>query len=161
MRVSKADVWLAVCVMVMACAYLYADARLPAERIGDPLGPKAFPALVGIGLLLSGFLLLLENWRKRKSPDEAPGAKPSLAPGARHQSWILVAMAVWMALYYSVFTRLGYMVSTVVFLLGLLSYFHRGRHVANVTIAVGFTVVFDLLFSRFLGVPLPTGLLSI
>lgn len=161
MRAGKADIWLAVCVMVMACAYLYADARLPAERIGDPLGPKAFPALVGIGLLLSGLLLLLETWRKRKSIDDPALVKPPEVPGAKHQSTILVAMVVWVTLYYSVFTRLGYVVSTVAFLLGLLSYFHRGHHVANVTIAIGFTVVFDLLFSRFLGVPLPAGLLSI
>jgi len=43
----------------------------------------------------------------------------------------------------------------------LLSHFHRGHHIVNVCVAVGFTGVVYALFSLFLGVPLPTGPLPI
>ena len=41
------DVLLGVCVAIGAAVYLYAAARLPALQIGDPMGPQAFPALIG------------------------------------------------------------------------------------------------------------------
>jgi putative tricarboxylic transport membrane protein len=74
---------------------------------------------------------------------------------------ILVAMVAWTALYYFCFDPVGYLISTAVFLLGLLSYFHRGHILANIAIAAGFTLAVDILFSRFLSVPMPPGLLSI
>jgi putative tricarboxylic transport membrane protein len=47
----------------------------------------------------------------------------------------------------------------LVYLLGLLLYFNRNRIKTNLAIALGVTVVFDLLFSQLLGVPMPTGFL--
>jgi len=61
------DRLLAIVVMAGALVYLVADWRMPAVVIGDPLGPKIFPALIGIGLFLSGFLLLLESRGARAS----------------------------------------------------------------------------------------------
>ncbi len=57
---------LAGCAVIGALIYLYADSQLPLVRIGDPLGPKIFPAIIGGGLLLSGLLLMLETYRKRQ-----------------------------------------------------------------------------------------------
>ena len=75
--------------------------------------------------------------------------------------FILIGMVVWTAIYYLCFERAGYLYPTSVFLFGLLSYFNRNRHKTNLAIALGVTVVFDLLFSQLLGVPMPTGLLPI
>ncbi|HVI88732.1 MAG TPA: tripartite tricarboxylate transporter TctB family protein [Dongiaceae bacterium] len=149
------DVVLAICVIAGALVYLYADASLPLMRIGDPLGPKAFPALVGIGLLISALLLLYEAWQKHRTTEVR-----------RHrvdfrQIGILCAMVVWTAIYYSAFEYAGYIISTLIFLFGLLSFFHRGHYRANLAIAIGFTACVDLLFSQGLGVLLPTGLLPI
>lgn len=166
MKALKADGWLAICVMIGAAAYLYADSRLPAMALGGPLGPKVFPALIGVGLVFSALLLLWENRQKRRAP--APGetrpSEPKVAePSAvkRRHPMILVAMIAWTALYYACFEPVGYFLATIVFLLGLLSYFHRGHYLVNGAIAIGFTLVFDLLFSHFLNVPMPAGLLSI
>jgi putative tricarboxylic transport membrane protein len=161
MKRIVADFWLAVCVIVGASAYLHADAQLPVMRIADPLGPKAFPALIGIGLIVASLMLLLECWRKRRALlAEAKPAEAS-APFEKKQTLVLLAMVGWTAVYYACFERLGYLISTAVFLFGLLCYFNRKRHVMNLAVAIGFTIVIDVIFSKLLNVPMPTGFLSI
>lgn len=182
MKSIKGDVWLALCVFALAAVYLYMDFRLPEVRLSDPLGPKAFPALVGVGLVASALLLLLESRAKRHAHSHEPMSTGSAAaknPAAASKATgsdetaqsehpeqekkvhplILVAMVVWTSLYYLAFERAGYLIATGVFLFGLLAYFNRKRHKTNLAIALGVTVVFDLLFSQLLGVPLPTGFL--
>jgi putative tricarboxylic transport membrane protein len=171
MKSIKGDAWLAFCVIALAAVYLYMDMRLPEVRLSDPLGPKAFPALVGVGLIASALVLLLEGRsRARSHAHESAPAKPAAEPvleaphaDAAHQSKtqavILIAMTAWTALYYLAFERAGYLITTSVFLLGLLLYFNRNRIKTNLAIALGVTVVFDLLFSQLLGVPMPTGFL--
>jgi len=191
MNTKKPDVWLALCVIAGALVYLYSDLHMPVMRSGDPLGPRAFPALIGGGLLFAGALLLVETYRKARAeaavrlrteaaaraPSEAATRAPSqaatLAPSAaaprshddirkgRHQTVVLLAMVVWTALYYTAFEPVGYLVSTAVFLGGLLSYFHRGHYRTNLLVALGFVVIVDLVFSRLLNVPLPAGILSL
>lgn len=156
MKAVMPDVVLAICVIAGALIYLYADASLPLMRIGDPLGPKAFPALIGCGLLISALLLLYEGWQKRRTTTATSHRRVDL-----RQIGILCAMIVWTAIYYSAFEPVGYIISTLIFLFGLLSFFHRGHLRANLAIAIGFTACVDLLFSQGLGVPLPTGLLPI
>ncbi|MGF6756158.1 tripartite tricarboxylate transporter TctB family protein [Paraburkholderia sp. GAS42] len=175
MKSIKGDAWLAFCVIALAAVYLYMDMRLPEVRLSDPLGPKAFPALVGVGLIASALVLLLEGRSRNRShahtdTPEKPAAKRAAGPAAEvahadkaHESknhpLILTGMVAWTALYYLVFERAGYLLATSVFLFGLLIYFNRNRFKTNLAIALGVTVFFDLLFSQLLGVPMPTGFL--
>jgi putative tricarboxylic transport membrane protein len=146
---------LAVCVILGALAYLYADIRIPSSDIGDPLGPKAFPALIGAGLLLSGLWLLVENRRKRPQP-------VSTGPTPLASQWpVLAAMLAWTALYYASLEPIGYLPTTVVYLLGLLSYFHRGKIIANIAIAVAFTAITWGVFSKLLHVSMPPGVMPV
>ena len=175
MNTKKPDVWLALCVIAGALVYLYSDLHMPVMRSGDPLGPRAFPALIGGGLLFAGALLLVETYRKARAqaasrvPTEAATRVPTEAAPrthdevrkGRHQTVVLLAMVVWTALYYTAFEPVGYLVSTAVFLGGLLSYFHRGHYRTNLLVALGFVVIVDLVFSRLLNVPLPAGILSL
>ena len=159
MRALKADAILAVTIIIMATVYLAVDASLPSARLGDPLGPKAFPALIGGGLILSAVLLLAETWNKRRALADTASAGRTAAD--KNLTLVLAAMVIWTGLYYFAFESLGYPIATPLFLLGLLSYFNRGRHGVNLAVALGFTVVVYLLFSTFLGVPMPTGPLPI
>ena len=159
MNTHRADAALAAVAIVGAAAYLLLDWNLPSARIGDPLGPRAFPALIGGGLVLSGLLLFLEIWTKRRRTADAV-AEPRSAE-QKHVALLLLAMVGWTALYYVSFDRLGYLIATPLFILGLLCYFNRRRHVVNLAVAAGFTIVVYLLFSTLLGVPLPAGPLPI
>jgi putative tricarboxylic transport membrane protein len=154
MRALRAEFGLAVCIIVFAMVYLFADSQLPPAHIGDPLGPKAFPALVAGGLIISGLLLFYEIWKKRRA--EAGSGEAPRKINVR-QAIILACMVGWTALYYWFFESAGYLIATPIFLFGLLSHFHRGHPLANIAIAVCFAGVVYALFSLLLGVPLPTG----
>ena len=154
---------LAGCAVIGALIYLYADSQLPLVRIGDPLGPKIFPAIIGGGLLLSGLLLMLETYRKRQPvvPAAAPSSQAvAPAPQDRQRPGVLLGMLAWTVVYYFAFEPVGYLVSTVVFLLGLLTMFHRKKPRTNLAVALGFTAVIYAIFTQLLHVPMPQGILE-
>jgi putative tricarboxylic transport membrane protein len=147
---------LAVGAVVGGCVYLYADSQIPDPVIADPLGPKAFPALIGAGLVLSGLLLSVEAWKKR----HAAARIPDMTPGEKRYYLILIGMVVWTVAYYTAFEPVGYVPSTMIYLFGLLMYFNRGRLWVNAVIAICFTGAAYAVFARFLGVSMPAGILS-
>lgn len=143
-----------VCTIIIAAAYLYATTLIPSLEIGDPLGPKAFPRLLGIFLLIAAGLLFLEMWKDRK--------KAALQSESELDPWrytgLILAITVWTGLYYLAFERLGYIVATAVYLLALMAWFHRGKWVANVVTALLFSGLSYWMFVA-LDVRLPQGIL--
>ena len=165
MKKISPDALLIACVVAFAVAYLWADSLLPASSLGDPLGPRVFPALVGCGLLLSAVLMVMELVSKSRhaaAAHEAPvEADAQDGPTTRQSAWTLLGLAVWTALYYVSLERVGYLICTLVFLGGLLSWFNRRRHWVNAIVAIAFTLAVDALFTYALGTPMAEGWLSI
>jgi putative tricarboxylic transport membrane protein len=145
-----ADRILAACTLVLAAAYLYATFRLPAMDIGDPLGPKAFPYLLG-GLFAAAAALLLFESRKAR-PAEADVGDPS-----RPRAVGVVAAAT--AVLFALLEPLGYLIALTLFLFGVTSWLHRGKPATCLAVAVLFTIASYALFAKFLGVTLAKGLL--
>lgn len=144
------------CILLLAGVYFWATAQIPTLELGDPLGPKAFPRLLGIGLLISAAMLLAEILRNRKQQKTA--AAPIVWRWDPRQ-WIVVAIAVWTALYILAFEWLGYMLSTVIYLLVLTSCFNRGRHLMNGLTCVLFVIISYVAFNKLLGVNLAPGII--
>lgn len=144
-----------VCTVLAAAVYLYATTLIPTLEIGDPLGPKAFPRLLGICLLIGAGLLFIEIWKERKiAPPVSDAREPS---DARHLR-VLAAVAAWTALYYISFDRAGYVVATSVYLIALTAWFNRGKWIANVATSVLFSALSYYMFLK-LDVRLPQGIL--
>lgn len=150
-----ADRVIFVCIIILAAVYLYATEQLPSLEIGDPLGPKAFPRLLGIALLVTAGVLLLEIWREGK-PKREVETKPA---ASRDHFLMIAAVVVWTALYFALFETLGYVISSAVYLLVLMAYFNRGKWVANVSTSVLVAAGSYGMFNYLLGVTLPRGLL--
>ena len=142
-----------VCTIIIAAVYLYATTLIPSLEIGDPLGPKAFPRLLGITLLIAAGLLFLEIWKERRAPKPAPGAELA----AWRYAGIIVAVTVWTGVYYAVFDKLGYIIATTLYLLALMAWFNRGKWLANVLTTVLFAVLSYIMFVK-LDVNLPRGM---
>jgi putative tricarboxylic transport membrane protein len=141
--------------LVLAAVYFYATAQIPSLEIGDPLGPKAFPRLLGIGLLITAGVLFLEILRARKAPPTETTEDPVEPP-----HWpLLGGVVVWTAAYFAVFTTFGFVLSTTVYLLGMTFWFHRGHWLMNVLTSVLFSVCSYLMFTKLLGVTLAQGFL--
>jgi putative tricarboxylic transport membrane protein len=150
-------VLLLVATLATAAAYLRATLELPYPELADPLGPKIFPILVSGGLFLCALLMVVDLWRTRD------GRVPVLLEGNQPfdlRSTLMVAgITAWTALYFFVFERAGFVLSTAVFLAGLMSVFNAGHRVANLCTAAGFTIGAWVLFTRVLSVRLPQGIL--
>jgi putative tricarboxylic transport membrane protein len=133
--------------------YLYADSRLPIPEIGDPLGPRAFPAIIGVGIVASGALSLLEGMRTRAARSDAAHERP------HHPSSpvILATTLLWSLVYVLIFERLGYRIATVIYVFPLLCLFHRNYYFANAVIALLFSAISYFVFAHFLGVAMPIG----
>lgn len=142
--------------VVLAALYIYATEQFPALQITDPLGPKAFPRLLGIGLLLTAGALLVETLRARK-PERI--VEPREMSGERRHYWVVGAIAIWTTLYVAVFEWLGYAISTGIYLLMLMAYFHRGKWTGNILTSVLFSFISYWMFTKLLAVSLPRGIL--
>ena len=140
--------------IILAGVYFWATEQLPSLEIGDPLGPKAFPRLLGACLIITAIVLLLEILRARKT---APAAAPQST--ANHGSYkVVAAAAAWTLVYFLVFELLGYVIATSIYLLALMAYFNRGKWVANVLTAILFSLISYWMF-KILGVNLARGIM--
>ena len=151
-----ADRVIIVCCFVLALAYFYGTSQLPSLEIGDPLGPKTFPYLLGAALLVATGLLGLEHWKDARSAAPVPAARTE-KPDRRHLP-VLAAVVVWTGVYFAIFEALGFVVATSIYLLALMAWFNRGRWFANVLSAVLFSVGSYVMFA-WLDVRLPGGIL--
>src|SRR5688572_26061407 len=106
-----------VCTLIVAAAYLYATTLIPSLEIGDPLGPKAFPRLLGIGLIIAAGLLLVEMLKDRKLQ---PAAPESAEPQDSRHLWVLAGVVAWTGLYYAALQTLGYIVDSAIYLFALM-----------------------------------------
>jgi putative tricarboxylic transport membrane protein len=146
-------------IVVLAGVYFYATEQLPSLEIGDPLGPKAFPRLLGILLVITAGILLLEMIRGRKPV--APSDVPSRGPADRISYMVVGGVTVWTFLYFLVFEPLGYVISTSIFLLVLTAILNKGKWTQNVLTSIGFSLGSYIMFVKLLGVNLAPGILPL
>jgi putative tricarboxylic transport membrane protein len=152
-----ADRVIFVCTLILAGVYFYATENLPSLEIGDPLGPKAFPRLLGIALVATAIFHLLEILRARKNPSALAATKKD--PVDRISYMVVGGVSVWTLLFFVFFEQLGYMIAGSIYLVVLMNIFNKGRWVMNVVTAVLFSIGSYLLFTKGFGVNLARGLL--
>jgi putative tricarboxylic transport membrane protein len=143
---------LAACALVLAAGYLYATSQLPSFEFGDPLGPRTFPALLGILLAVAGVLLLLEARVRRRAPAESP------PPGVSHPRAVAGVAAATLA-FIALLEPLGYLVAVTAYLFGVMRWLHGRRPGLCLAIAVLFALGSYMLFVKALGVALAKGIL--
>ncbi len=144
-------------ILVLAGVYFWATSEIPTLEIGDPLGPKAFPRLLGVGLLISAAMLLAEMLKARKSEPD-----PKAAPEEPHDTStykIVAGVVVATGIFFALFEPLGYAISTSLFLLVTTHFFNKGKMLINVPTSLLYGFVSYYLFTTLLGVNLPRGVL--
>jgi putative tricarboxylic transport membrane protein len=151
-----ADRVIFVCSILIVAVYFYATAQIPSLEIGDPLGPKAFPRLLGIALLFAAGLLFFEMLKAHRAPPAKDASKPQ---EDRSHYVVTGAVAVWTAVYMATFEWLGFVIASTIYLLALMAYFHKGKWLSNVLTSVLFCIITYVLFTKVLGVTLARGLL--
>lgn len=142
----------ALVILAGAVAYFLGAWRLERPAMADPLGPAAFPLLLGGALaLLAVFLLLF--------PPTAPEGAPRPAGGgiSRYgRPALVMALLLGNAL---TMQWLGYALSTFGFLLGGLAVLGEMPWPRGLLFSLSFTAGLYLLFARVLHLTLPVGTL--
>ena len=148
----RRDSWIIIATLVLAALYLFATAQIKTVPIGDPLGPRAYPALLGGGLVIAALMMLLERRRTASADLATAEPPPSILPSKKAMGAI-----AWTALFFVLFEPLGYLIGGTLYLFGLVWVFNPGQHKTNAAVAVLFTAATYLLFNHLLGVSLPPG----
>ncbi len=155
-EVFMTDRIIAICSILLALAYFYATFKIHSLDGGDPLGPKAFPILLGIGLVVTALLLLKETKSAKRQVQEG---EEELKEENRRLLLVIGGVVAWTAIFIIVFKPVGYIVSTAFYLFGLMAYFHPKQWWINAITSVLFTVGIYVLFGKVLGVDLASGIM--
>ena len=163
----KSDKVIVLATVLLAVIYWFATEQIKESLIGDPIGPKAIPRLLIIGLLIAAVLLLLETLagakakvREQTSNQAVPGETSAQEGPKGIRGYFFIAAMVLSTLgYFFVFNWLGYAVATALYLYALMAIFNPGKTRANLLTATGFSLGSYLAFTRLFGAQMPAGVL--
>lgn len=136
-------------VFFVALGYIASATQIQTSFLSDPVGPKAFPMLIGAVAGISSLVLIFR-------PDPDPNW-----PGIRTFGGILVAVIV-LVVYAYMLKPMGFIIPTI-FAAGILSYQISPRAIPAAITGVGLSIGLFLLFKFALGLGLvafPKGLIG-
>lgn len=149
---------LAIAALAIGAIYLAIAYEIPTRAAEDPVGPRMYPLLIGGGMLIISLMLWLEV--RREAPVPSPASDAVFDPAMRRRQRIGVfGVGAATALYAVSMESVGYLASTFLLMLGVMTAFHRGRPWTNLIVAAGTSAVLFYGLKQMLGVPLPSGLL--
>lgn len=148
----NASMIMSVVVTMIGFVYTFSAFLLPDAKIGVPYEPKIFPAILGVCLLLLGTVLIVQEIRLLTKSKET-ATKASFI--GEEQKNILFTLLNGF-LYAVLFDRIGYVLSTFIFL-NIQLFIFRGKKTWKSTLLISFifSVVAFLLFNTMMGVYLP------
>lgn len=129
--------------------------QLPPGHDRDPLGPRGFPLLLGLALVVCGLTLLGQARRGRGAAGAAPSDDDGpLAAGQLVGGIALTALYVW------ALEPLGYLLATPPFLAALLVLQGGVRLGAFLWTVLALPTALFVVFAGLMRVPLPLGVLE-
>ena len=145
-----------ICFWVLGGIYLYATFLIPSTSSQDPMGPRVFPVLLGILLVVGSALLLKETVQTRAQVNKEE-KKPQKGTGKPAR--VLWAVVAWTVVFLLAFEPLGYIVATTIYIFPMMVYFNPKKWWTNTITSLLFPVGVYILFVKYLGVMLPSGVI--
>lgn len=118
-------------------------------NIGSPQqpGPGMWPMITAVGMIVSGVLVFFTD----KAEDYEIWSKRSM---------VIIAGMFVLALYIPFMLVAGFLIASIILMIVWLRFFAQEAWWVCITVGVGTSVLFYLIFDLLLNVPLPTGLLG-
>ncbi len=137
--------------LIFGLAAAFESYRLGLTRSGI-LGPGVFPLLSTSTIVLLSLLLM---WNSRGTD-----IRGSLVVPSREQLKVTASFFVGVILFVVLTQAIGFFVATMLFVGGLMRYPGRYSWRAVVAVSLSVTLFVYLVLGKFLGVPLPPGILT-
>lgn len=151
--------YLVVAVCILVGAFLvYSAMTLPGGYAKvDPVGPKLFPMVIGIGLVLLAAILAIAIPRGSKGEADAGEDIDPDRPSDWRTVGLLVAIFVATIL---LVNPLGWTITSALMFAGAARVLGSKHHVRNIVIGVALGIASFYAFYSGLGIPLPAGILD-
>lgn len=151
---SRAELGLAAFVAAVGAFLLVQTAGLQVPATSNVVGPRFFPTLVGIALIVVGALLAVEVLRGRVAePDAAEDVDPTRPTDRRALLLLLAALVVHLLL----MLLIGYVLAAAALFWGAAFALGSRRWLRDAAVGVLLGVVLYVAFTRGLGLRLPEG----
>lgn len=151
---SRAELGLAAFVAAVGAFVLVQTAGLQVPATSNVVGPKFFPTLVGIALIVVGVLLAVEVLRGRVAePDPGEDVDPTQPTDWRTLLLLLAALAAHLLL----MLLIGYVLAAAALFWGAAFALGSRRRLRDAAVGVLLGVVLYVAFTRGLGLRLPEG----
>ncbi len=141
--------------LIFGLVYAFFVSQTPKASFGDPNAHLYFPYGIAFMFIFLGFILFIKG--KIKPSIEAVKSllsEDEVKKSDRRRVFITCVLSLAYAL---IFDRLGYIVSTTIFMFLVLALMNGLKAwKINTTISLLFSFAIFLLFSKFLGISLPT-----
>jgi len=137
--------------MLIGLVAFIGSLNLPKAKLGDPNGPIYFPALIsGFLFIISTIYFITELRKKYKENKDLQMLVANRTP------FLIISTLVLAIIYAFVFEKIGFLISTILFLGGLLFVINgRKKWVTNIVISFVFSFTAWYAFSQLLKVSLP------
>lgn len=157
--ILRPNAWVGLVAMIFGAVYGIQAMGLPRARIGNPMAPIYFPmGLAGMMILLGAITFFIE-WRKGLNNDDK-----SKRPQFHFASMKLILCVIVFCLVYTVlFEYIGFVFSTILFLMAMLTVINNGRDklARNAVITVVFSFSMWYIFVNIFQISLPSSPLGI
>ncbi len=142
--------------IVLGLFYTISAMLLPRMTLGDKLGPKVFPYVVGFVAVIAGIALIVQDRNPTKKSKKAEFGF------VKYKSvWIRIALiSVAGIIFGLIIDSVGYMLSTAAFMFVVSILINKKRYIQNLIIAVLFAVITYFVFAVALKLSLPRGFLE-
>lgn len=149
----RPNAWVGLASIILGVSYGIQAIGLPRAPIGNPMAPIYFPlGLAGLMVFLGALLFITEARKGLNSDDK------NKRPKFHFESMKLIFAVILFCLIYTVlFERLGFVLSTIIFLMSMLMVVNGAKKwVQNAVITVGFSLGAWYLFVQVFQISLPT-----
>jgi putative tricarboxylic transport membrane protein len=139
------DRYSSIAFLLIGLLFVIESQKISDSAYGSSVGPKIFPMWLGVILILLSLRLLYETFKYKT--ETAAGMK------LQYKKFIIIIVSA--VLYAFLLEKVGYVISTFLFLLISFQTMERGRLLPTFLIAAGFSFGIYYLFAKLLGGSLP------
>lgn len=144
-KVSRVLSW----VFILVALYTFFKAGTFPEGVMGVPGPGYFPRILSLIVILLAAIELISSYRDKEEEEEI-----KLFAKENARVWVSLGFII---LYFIGLSYLGFIISTIIFMLVMLMYFRIRNIIVLVAVPIGLTTFLYFIFTILLKVQLPIG----